>query len=69
MSLPRLNLNVGGVVSLDLLKGKFAQAANDFSLVLSEGFKSNTVGHQKPITSTNTNKLNKTTNISINDFN
>ena len=68
MSLPRLNLNVGGVVSLDLLKGKFAQAANDFSLVLSEGFKSNTVGHQKPITSTNTNKLNKTTNISINDF-
>ena len=35
---------------------------------MSEGFKSGKVGHQKAITSTNTNKLNKTNNLSINDF-
>ena len=57
-----------GVVSLNILKGKFAQAQDNFSKVAVDGFVSNTVGHQKPITNTNTNKLNKTTNISITDF-
>ena len=63
-----IDFNVGGVVSLDILKGKFAQASDTFSKVLSEGFQNARVGHQKPITNTATNRLNKTTNISINDF-
>ena len=68
MSGYNIDFNVGGFVSLDILKGRFAQASNTFSKVLSEGFKSGKVGHQKAITSTNTNKLNKTNNLSINDF-
>ena len=68
MSGYNVDLNVGGVVSLNLLKGVFAQASSTFSKVLSEGFRSGKVGHQKPISNTATNKLNKTNNLSINDF-
>ena len=57
-----------GIVSINILKGKFAQASDTFSRVSTEGFRSDTVGHQKSITNTSTNRLNKTTNISINDF-
>ena len=57
-----------GLISLDLFKGKSAQSSDTFSRFLEFGFRENNVGFQKPIVNTATNKLNKTTNISINDF-
>ena len=57
-----------GLISLDLFKGKAAQQTDTFSRFLEFGFREANVGFQKPIVNTATNKLNKTTNISINDF-
>ena len=57
-----------GLISLDLFKGKSAQSSDTFSRFLEFGFRENNVGFQKPIVNTATNKLNKTTNISITDF-
>ena len=64
----QIDLNVGGIVTLDILKGVSAQIQDGFNRFGALGLTNSRTGYQKPITSTNTNKLNKTTNIGIGDL-